>query len=278
MKSAYSGLVLAFLTLAAPAFAAPPSARIVFCAPGYPGSTADAQSTMDAFAKALAHRTGWPSGAVSAVYHETEEAGLAALRDRADLAVVPLPFFVKHAAELRLSPILLAVPEDTGVDQSWTLVAKTGRISVPADLAGWEIVSLSGYAPSFVRDVVLARWGPIPGDVTVRHSSLVLSSLRQAAQGSEVAVLLDGPQSESLRSLPFAGELAVAYRSAPLPVSVVARVGTKSPGTPLGAVERALAALASDEAGRVALSGLRMRGFVTADDAALETLRGIAAR
>ena len=233
---------------------------------------------MDVFAAALAKRAGWPAGSVTAVYHETEDAGVAALRGGADLAVVPLPFFVTHADTLGLTPVLQAVPEETGGSERWTLVAKSGRISGPEDLAGWEIVSLAGYAPSFVRDVALSGWGPIPGDTRVKASSLVLSSLRKAAQGADVAVLLDGAQSAALPELPFAKDLVVVHESKPLPVSVVARIGSKVPPERVEAITRALRTLGDDPDGKAALAGLRMTGFAAIDVEAVEAARKAAAR
>src|SRR3989442_2096913 len=64
LRTRLSILVLAGLALAPPASgrAAPaPSASktLVVCAPGYPGDTATAQPTMDAFAKLAAEAAGW---------------------------------------------------------------------------------------------------------------------------------------------------------------------------------------------------------------------------
>jgi hypothetical protein len=233
---------------------------------------------MDAFAVALAERAGWPPGSVTAVYHESEDGGLSALREGADLAVVPLPFFVKHADALGLAPVLQAVPSDTGATQRWTLVAKPGRVSAPADLRDGEIVSLAGYAPSFVRGVALAGWGPLPAQTRVTASSLVLSSLRKAAKGDHVAVLLDGAQSAALPGLPFAKDLVAVFASEPLPVSVVARVGAKVPAARAEVLAKAMEALGDSDGGKAALEGLRMNGFVAADVAALDAARKAASR
>lgn len=249
--------------------AAPPPASIVFCAPGYPGSSAEAQATMDAFAAALAK----VAGPVRAVYHETEAAGLAAIREDAALAVVPLPFFVKHAAALDLVPRLAAVPAETGATETWTLVARAGRIAAPSDLAGWEIVSIAGYSPDFVRRVALEGFGPLPAELKIAPSGLVLSALRRAAQGGNVAVLLDGAQGAALSGLPFAKDLAVVHRSKPLPVSVVARVGSKTPPARIEALARAMRGVDG-----AILASLRLSGFVEPDAAALDAARKAAAR
>src|SRR5688572_25109398 len=70
---------------------------LVACAPGYPGTTAEAQGAMDTFASALARAAQWPEGSVSAVYYPGEADGLARLdKPDAGVALVPLPFYLAH--------------------------------------------------------------------------------------------------------------------------------------------------------------------------------------
>ena len=49
---------------------------LVVCAPGYPGSTEQAQSTMDDLARTIGESAGWGTDRLRAVYHETLEPGL----------------------------------------------------------------------------------------------------------------------------------------------------------------------------------------------------------
>src|SRR5512143_2798049 len=104
-----------FLTSALAAATPPTPLALVVCAPGYPGSTAEAQPSMDALAAAASAAIGWPAGTIKAEYHETEEGGLARYRDKAPtLALVPLPFYLAHGRELNLTARLQAVPKDGG--------------------------------------------------------------------------------------------------------------------------------------------------------------------
>src|SRR5208283_4628630 len=128
-------LPLALALLAAPVSAVEQPVSIVACAPGYPGSTAEAQPSMDTFAAALASAAGWAPGQVTASYAPTEKDGLARLGE-ASVALVALPFFVKHGASLRLTPRLVVEQKGLGPSERWTLVAKKGRVAKAADLAG----------------------------------------------------------------------------------------------------------------------------------------------
>ncbi len=257
-------LALALLLAAAPSLAAAPAAapELVVCAPGYPGTTAEAQPSVDALAAALAHAAGLPESVLSAVYLNDEAEGVARLRDRrAAVAMVPMPFYVKHARALSLGARLVVIRQGAqGPLETWTLVAKKGRVASPAALAGFELASIAGYSPEFVRGA-LAGWGRLPPDVHVVASSQVLSLLRRAAAGENVAVLLDGEQSAALLTLPFADQLEAVARSRPLPGALVATVGARVPARRWSALEKGLLALPSAPDGASALEGVRMQGF-----------------
>ncbi len=272
-------LVLAAVLAVAPAHAAGPArVELVTCAPGYPGTTAEAQPNMDAFAGAVARAAGWAPGAVAAVYEPTETDGVARIRrPDAAAALVPLPFLVEHGAALGLVPRLQIEMQGRGLTEQWTLVAKKGRIGSPAGLAGFTLMSIAGYSPGFVRGV-LAPWGPIPESTRIVASAQILSALRKAASGESVAVLLDGEQGAALPGLPFAGELEVVARSAPLPAAFVAPIGRRLPPARWEKLERALIDLAADPKGAEALEGLRMARFVRADPGAVAAARRLAQR
>src|SRR5271154_1161310 len=204
-------------------------ATLVFCAPGYPGAAGDAQPLLDQFASAAVAVSGWPADSLAAVYDPTEEGGLAKLSgDDAVLAFVPYPFFVEHAAQLHLTPLVQADVADIGPEQRWTLVAKSGRVTGPASMAGYTILSVAGYAPDFVRHSALESWA-LPPDVKIEATGQILSALRRVAAGEPVAALLDQGQAAALPTLPFATELKSVTQSAELPVAIIAVVDSRVP-------------------------------------------------
>ncbi len=156
---------------------------LVFCAPGYPGAAQDAQPLVDAFATAATAAARWPAASLTAVYDPTEESGLTRLTNPdAALAFVPFPFFVKYAATLRLTPLAQADVTGVGVQQRWTLVAKSTRVTGPGSLTGYTILSTAGYAPTFVRGFALSAWA-LPTDVKISPTMQVLSALHRVATG-----------------------------------------------------------------------------------------------
>jgi hypothetical protein len=277
MSLPHRSILLAATIAAAPVLAsAAAPATLVACAPGYPGTTAEAQPSMDALAAAVAHRAGLPAAAVAAVYEPTAEGGLDRLRKPdAAVALVTLPFYLEHGASLRIAPELEASLQAGGPTETWTLVAKKGRVSKPADLARFTVYSIAGYAPRFVR-AAPGAWGRIPESARIVASGQVLSSLRKAAAGEDVAVVLDGAQSEALPSLPFAPDLEVLARSPPLPSAIIGPVG-KAGAARWPTLKRALLGLADDPQGAAALEALRMSKFVPLDPAALAAARQLVA-
>jgi len=242
-----------------------PRARIVFCAPGAPGTTEEAQPAMDAFAAALAAKAGLPAGELGATYAASEDVGRARLRAAdAALAIGSLPFFLKHEKSLALRAELQPVPQGRGGVERWSLVARKGRIETPASLDGFTILSAAGFSPGFVRGPALGSWGRLPASVRIVQSAAVLSALRRAAAGEQIAVLLDGAQEAALPTLPLASELEVVARSGPLPVGIVAVVDRRAPAR-WEKIRAALRELPSDPAGSDALTGIRMSRFEPLD-------------
>jgi hypothetical protein len=235
---------------------------LVFCAPYYPGGTGDAQPYLDQFAQAAAAAAGWPAGSLAAVYDPTEAGGLAKLANPdAALAFVPYPFFVEHAAQLNLVPLVQADVTDIGPRQRWTLVAKRGRVSGPASLAGFTIVSTAGYAPEFLRHHALPAW-PLPPDVRIEPTGQVLSALRHVAAGDPAVALLDQTQTAALASLPFASELQSVVQSPELPVAVLAVVGSRVAAPRARSLQSGLLRMGHEPGNAELLASMRLRGFV----------------
>jgi len=265
--------VLALTAHAAPS-SAPERHLLVVCAPGSPGTTAEAQPTMDVFAAALAAKAGFSPSSLGAVYDESEDAGVARLRGKdAAVALVSLPFYLKHERELALGARLLAVAKGRAPLERWALVARKGRVANAAALDGFTVASTAGFAPAFVRGPVLGGWGPLPPSVRIVQSGAVLSALRRASAGEPLAVLLDATQEAALPSLPFASGLEVVTRSPPLPSGVVAAVNARLPPKSWLALERALVALPSDPSGTAALDAIQMGRFAPLDESSLARAR-----
>lgn len=259
----------ASLVAAGVAAAARDPLLLVVCSPGSPGTTSEAQPRMDAFASALSAKAGTD---IRAVYEPTEAGGVTRLANAA-LAIVSLPFFLEHEQDLGLHARLVAVQEGRPAQESWVLVAGKGKIARADQLAGFSIISTAAYAPAFVRGAVQAGLGPVPATTKIVQSSSVLSALRRAANGEQVAVLLDGVQAAALDSLPFASKLAVVARTPPWPAGIVVTVKSRVAQKTWSSIETALLGLAAERAGANALTGIQITRFAALDERSLAGAR-----
>jgi hypothetical protein len=222
-------LLLALFCLAGSASVVAADALTVLAwAPGYPGTTEQAQPSMDEFAHGVAVAAGWEPDDFRAIYSPEVEDGRARLAaGEAALAIVPLPVYLEFGESLRMRP-LLRVIQQGGDDETWSLVAHKGALTAASDLSGWALQGHAGFSPRFVRRV-LAGWGTLPEDVEIGFNARVLSVLRKASQGEPVAALLDRAQAEALGRLPFAAELEVVAVSSPMISSLVCAVDDRLP-------------------------------------------------
>jgi hypothetical protein len=236
-------------------------ATLVFCAPGYPGGSGDAQPFVDHFAKDAAVSAGWKSDSLGAIYDPSEQSGLAKLADRDSvLAFVPYAFYVQHAAALHLAPLAQADVVGVGTQERWTLVGATGGTATSAaSMTGYTILSVAGYAPEFVKHSALATW-TLPTDVKIESTGQILSALRRVASGGPVVALLDQTQAAALSTLPFAAQIKTLTQSAPLPVAVIVVVDGRLPEARAKAFQTAL--LKMNSANAETLASLRLKGFV----------------
>ena len=273
---------LAWASLTAPpAFAAadrpgsrPPAVAartLVVCAPGYPGTTAEAQPTMDGFAAAAAEAAGWKPGSLAVVYHESLKGCVERLGGAdAGLALVTLPLYLEERGRLRLTPRLQVAIEPGGAE-TWSLVAKKGLVGSAAALDGWEILGSVGYSPAFVRGPILGSWGAVPLSARIAFAPAPLTALRRAASGEKTAVILDATGAAALPTLPFASDIEVVARSASLPASLLCTVGDRLPARDAGRLIEGLKRLHRTPAGAAILKSIRLLRFEQVDEPSLKS-------
>jgi ABC-type phosphate/phosphonate transport system substrate-binding protein len=238
-------------------------ATLVFCAPGYPGGSGDAQPFVDQFAKAAAASAGWKPDSLAAAYDPTEQGGLTKLGEKDTvLAFVPYAFYVQHAAALHLAPLAQADVAGVGTQEHWTLVGKAGGpVTGPASMTGYTVLSVAGYAPEFVKRSALAAW-TLPADAKVEATGQILSALRRVASGEPVLALLDQTQAAALSTLPFAAQIKTLTQSAALPVALITVVDSRLPEVRAKEFQAALIKLNTTSGGAEMLASLKLKGFV----------------
>jgi len=246
---------------------------LVACAPGYPGSTEQAQPTMDEFSAETTRMSGWNEASLAAVYYNDLEEGIARLEQPdAALALVPLPFYLEYADRLALRPILEAGMAENP-EETWTLVSGKGKVTGPGSLDGWEITGRGSFSATFVRNIALEGWGALPATTSVTFSSRTVSALRKASRGEPVAVLLDGEQAAALDDLPFASDLDRVYESGRLPATLLCVVEDRLAPEKIDELTKGLTRMSGKKSGREILDQLRLSGFEPVDEDEIGRIR-----
>jgi len=272
IASRFASIFLLALVVPLPVLVSPPDRFLVVCSPGSPGTTVQAQPTMDSFARAAGLSAGWPDGRLGAAYFETAEGGLARLsRPDAVLALVPPAFLSRYGADLGLKPRMEAILE-SGKPEIWSLAARKGRVTSASSLRGWEVTGAPGFAPDFVRRVLMEKWGALPAGTRITFTARILTALRLSAAGEDVAVLMDSAQTAALSTLPFAGDLEIVWSSRPLPGAILCTVGNHLPEAEADALVLGLAGLGKREGGPEVLQSLRLSRFTALDPGASNDL------
>ena len=228
---------------------------------------------MDAFAAALAARAGLPADALGATYAASEDAGIARLRaPDASIALVSLPFFLKHEKALALRPRR----------RPWSRAARRrsagawspqGRVATAAALEGFTILSAAGFSPAFVRGPRWAAGGSCPRASRSRSRSggpVGAAASRRRRAGRGAARRRPGGRAPPL---PLAAELEVVARLAGAPPGVVAVVDRRVPAVRWAKLSAALRELPAIRPGPRALAGIRLARFVPLDAKALSAAR-----
>ena len=161
------------------------------------------------------------------------------------------------------------MPAWTAANTSFS-VAQSPVTVAPGDLADWHILSLGGHSASFVKGVVFDSWGRVPVGLEIAFSNRVLTSLRRAAKGEEVAVLLNGEQAGALDRLPFADALDVIRVTKPMPSSLLCLVGDRLSPERAEDLVGAAVGLADATVPNSSLAGVRIDRFVGLDQEALD--------
>jgi ABC-type phosphate/phosphonate transport system substrate-binding protein len=104
-------------------------------------------------------------------------------------------------------------------------------------------------------------------------SGAVLSGLRRAAAGDKVALVLDSAEAGALPTLPFAKELEVVTRSAPLPATLVCSLDGRVGSARVEQLKKALLDLALKPSGPAVLAAMRTERFIPLDSESLRRAR-----
>jgi hypothetical protein len=264
-------LFLLAAVLIAPATTAGPR-DLVVVRPGGPTASEEAASQVNRLIREIAVRAGWPPETVNAYYFNRAGDALAHISGNRPGFILTTPgFFLAQRTSLCLEPLNQVLLGGSDTHCYYIVARKEGG---PTSLDGLKGKTLTG-APiteaDFVERVVLGGRFDFGADLMANHGR-ALSSLRKLCRGDLDAVILDDTEHGGLASLPFAGELATIWSSAPLPNTGIFAVGDTARDKDTKALLAATSDFCSGEEGSAICETYGISGFKPAPDHVFEAL------
>ena len=198
--------------LAAPALA---GEAIVVCHVGGPGSTKQAQPSLDRFLRHLESSAGLAANTLRGEYHTRAE-HCAEYVDREDpaLGVFDLATWLGNAGDWGLAPIAhFGAPKS----ERYHLVVRKGAFHDLESLRGASLTSVYVGDEDFTTRIVFANRVDVGDHFEAKRAKRALRSVRQVKRGQKDAALVDHFTREHLAEVDPEGELRVLYSSEGLP-------------------------------------------------------------
>ncbi len=202
------------------------SLDFVIIQPGQPGTSEEAQPTMDALAAYVRKHLGGGIGVKGMYFNELEPA-LEHLRTAAPKwGIVSLTFFVTHGRQLGLKPLASSRPGGYDKDRWLLAVAASGPDEwrrVTGTVSGTMLQDRGTAACLLFQTEAMSLPFELSGTVQP------LMALRQVLKGRASGVVLDRVQYEAFRMTPSAESIKVIHQSPDLPFSPVVWIGEPDP-------------------------------------------------
>jgi hypothetical protein len=255
--------------------------HFVIVQPGYPGTTADAETFIADLAGAIA-RAGGPKD-LRGWYHNDEKEGLAAIAEKKPFfGIVSLGFYLAHRKELGLAPILGSRPSEP-----FSLAAKKGSPTTLAELEGQVVQGTAFTEMEFVKRILFgpgAKGGPpakgeaAPGSAAgkagdgaavevgrwkAQAASSYSKAGREVGRGKVRAVLFTERERRAMDQTIAGKELEVFWRSEPLPTALVVSFGKEDRGAK--DVAAALEKIKDTADGKEVVKLMGIEGFAPVD-------------
>ena len=205
------------------------SLKALICAPGGPGSTAEAQDRLNSFFGAFGTLVDLE---ITGEYHNTVMGCEAYIRDHSPaFGIFSLPLFLDWQKSRKLGVIGEVITEGEAEGRYYIVARAGGSLS---DLRGKTLVTKHWDQVGFLSSVAFHGEIDLLAHFKGKKMSSGLRAIKKVSQGKADAALLDHAEFSSLPSLPLPMELVPVATSYSIPGAPLVMIG-KHPG-----VEKAL--------------------------------------
>lgn len=224
-------VALIVLVIALPAMVAAKAGKdpqkILFCLPGFPGTTQQAQPYVDKVLRHVEQELSWDSETLSGTYLTDGAEGVEALHKvRPFLALVGPSIYASQHGALNMSVIGQVEVQGRG-EESYSVITRKDGPKTIEELKGKKVLGAVVHDAKFVHNVLWDKKIPV-GSATLEATQRPLQALRKVARGQADAAVVDSMVSSGLSDLPMAKDLKIIHTSEPVPAPALVLMANKT--------------------------------------------------
>ncbi len=252
-------ILVALVALTAPAWA---GEAVLVCHVGGPGSTKQAQPSLDKFLRHLEKSAGLPASSLRGAYHTTAE-GCAKYMDREEpaVAVLDLATWLANAKAWGLDPV--AHFGEAKGERYHLLVKKDAGFHDLDSLRGKALSSQLARDNDFASRIVLGNRVNASEHFSMQQARNTLRAVRAVLRGKSDAALVDHYTWTHIAEIDPGGSLSALFSSEGLPGLTLGSVDSRAPGV-TGKIAAALPKLCTGD-GEALCKALQVKSLIAAN-------------
>ena len=197
---------------------------MLFCLPGFPGTTTQAQPYIDKMLRHLEGKLALAQGTMTGTYLPDGDRSVKMLAQiKPDLALVS-PSILAGSHKAMGMKVIARVEINGRGQETYSVITAKGGLSNLDDLVGKTVSGAVVHDEKYVHNVLLDR-KLAAGNLTLISQKRPLKSLRDVERGKVDAAIVDQSVVDHMSELEFAGALQVIYTSLPVPAPAVVVMG-----------------------------------------------------
>ena len=238
---------------------------VLICYSGGAVQTQDAEAATASMLRVVEEAGNWPAGSMTGVFTSAlKECGTHLDKQKPPFAITTLGTFLAYREKLDLIPLAQPMIDGCSAERYRIMVRKGTFASLQA-LKGKTLGGALVEDPEFLKRVVLRGAVDPQSFFTLKGSQRVLHCLRSLTKGELDGVIVNSQQYRALGSLPFAGELEVAFTSEEVPLVGVVANRQRTTADERNRFARALSRVCTHQEGKQLCELFGVESFVAAD-------------
>lgn len=238
---------------------------VLICYPGGAVQSQDAEAVTESMLRVVEEAGNWPAGSMTGLFTSAiNECGTHLDEQKPPFAITTLGTFLAYREKLDLIPLAQPVIDGSSAER-YRIMVRKGMFNSLQALKGKAVGGALVEEPEFLKRVVLQGKADPQSFFTLKGSQRVLHCLRALTKGELDGVIVNSQQYRALGSLPFAGELEVAFTSEEVPLVGLMANGKLTTADERNRFARALSRVCTHQEGRQLCELFGVENFVPAD-------------